>query len=424
MDKNYIKSIIFIIDHGIQMVKYIDFLSFKLENSLRSVVIINSSSYENMNENHKIFFDKIYVVDDNIQKNDLCLLNFHDLHKIIKDELTLISSPKCTKLIAFNEYTVLLTAKLRDAFGIEGPSLSESLPFRDKVIMKRAVENKVRVPLNLIFCKELYEKAVKNYYEILKNKLGLPFIIKPIDAASSIGVKLIENIESFETFNQMFQYYDGTYEAEEYIEGDLYHCDIIYKNGKPLISLCSKFNLPLLSMMSGKVVGGIPLKQDDPLKHKLTDFCDLAVSDINIPDGIIHTEVFVTNNSELVFLETACRVGGAGVIPAYLNSYGINLAELDFKIKCGLSFVIPQLHTESYCFWAIIPKKSGEIKNLLYPNLKSKYTIEWHVKEGEILEDTTMIGERAGTMYAYNKNYNQLYEDFQKISDLEFMGLE
>ena len=45
-------------------------------------------------------------------------------------------------------------------------------------------------------------------------------------------------------------------------------------------------------------------------------------------------------------------------------------------------------------------------------------------KNGDILEDTTMIGERAGTFYAYNKNYNELYADFHQISNLEFMEFE
>ncbi len=92
MNKTLSKTIIFIIDRGIQMISYIDLLSAKEDNSFRLVAIINSSSYENMDENDKILFDKIYVIKDIIANDNLCQLNYEDLHELISNELKFINN--------------------------------------------------------------------------------------------------------------------------------------------------------------------------------------------------------------------------------------------------------------------------------------------------------------------------------------------
>ena len=75
-------------------------------------------------------------------------------------------------------------------------------------------------------------------------------------------------------------------------------------------------------------------------------------------------------------------------------------------------------------FGLLFLKKAGKIKDLNYPPLQSQYNIEWYVNKGDLLEDTTMIGERAATMFAYNSNYTDLYNDFHNISNLEFLDFE
>ncbi len=82
----------------------------------------------------------------------------------------------------------------------------------------------------------LHKNKVVNFNEI-KNKLGLPFFIKPASSGSSVGVHKIKNEEEFELkLKDAFQY-DEKVLAEEFIQGREIEISVLGHNDSPKASL-------------------------------------------------------------------------------------------------------------------------------------------------------------------------------------------
>ena len=418
------KTAIFLLDTGVNMLNNYNFESIDGIEKIRLVLIISANMYLKLTESNKKIFEKIYIVENIRNKNNLCSISLEESVKCVKNEIEFLASSNNVTIMAFNEYTILLAAKIRELLGIFGPTIEDVLPFRDKIRMKEIARLSVRVPKFIQFNKCKFFKSKENYFHELNDFINTPFIIKPSDASGSLCTIKITDYNDFLSIEKFFSIYDGDYDVEEYIDGELYHCDIAFNHGKPMLALCSKFNLPLLSMLSGKTVGGIPLPVDSQLHQKIYNFCKKALSKFNTPNGITHTEVFINKHGEFIFLETACRVGGAGVIPVYQKTFGINLVNLDFQLKLGLKFNLPVPKVANYHFWAIVPTRYGKVTKLINPIFKSNFKIDWNIRIGDNLSSGTSIGDRAANLLVDNKYYGDLIEDFSSIADHNFFEVQ
>ena len=102
----------------------------------------------------------------------------------------------------------------------------------NKIISKKIfIENKIKTPKFFSIKKIEFKK--KNIKEsILKKKINLPVVIKPINEGSSLGVKVCKNKKKlFSDIRLLFKKYDELI-IEEYIGGQEVQVAVI--NGKPL----------------------------------------------------------------------------------------------------------------------------------------------------------------------------------------------
>ena len=102
----------------------------------------------------------------------------------------------------------------------------------NKIISKKIfIENKIKTPKFFSIKKIKFKK--KNIKEsILKKKINLPVVIKPINEGSSLGVKVCKNKKKlFSNIRSLFKRYDELI-IEEYIGGQEVQVAVI--NGKPL----------------------------------------------------------------------------------------------------------------------------------------------------------------------------------------------
>lgn len=405
------------------MLQNYDFATIPAINTLRLVCITNETQYKIFYEKYKSIFHKIYITQDSRNHENLSHLTYENILPFVTEEINIAGTTKNIRLFPFNEYNLYLCATLREKLNIPGPHMVDIYPFRNKMVMKDKLRNKMRIPQYASFNKEPYLSNKTTYFNNLKAQFSLPFIVKPVDAAGSLGVVKVNSLACFDKMIDEFSKYNGEYGIEEYIEGKLFHVDIILKQKKPVIAFCAEYNLPLINMLLGKTVGSIPLPSSHLLHDKIIDFSTTALHYLQAPDGISHTEVFVTANKEIVFLESACRAGGAGIIPMYNNTFGVNLANLDFQIQMDIAFDLPTPHEDTYHFWGMFPKPCGKVKKLVTPNLKSCYHIEWKVKPGDVIAESKSMRDKGGNITAYNKSYTDLYNDFMTIKDHPFIDV-
>ena len=255
-------------------------------------------------------------------------------------------------------------------------------------------------------------------YQQLIRKLGEGFILKPQDAAASIGVRKIVSFEEFEHYLANNQYQSLI--AEQFIEGKLYHCELITQGGCTLFGQSAEYLFNGLSFINGKNHGSLPLKQDDPVNLWFIDFATTINMALGVHNGCTHHEIFITPNQQLIFLEAGLRPPGSLVPEVYKRMFKINLINIALLIDCNVPLKIRPHFTQPH-FWMIFPKVNGTINKLNKPELKSRYQIKWHVKEGDELSQADSLSARAGELIAHDKDYGQLAYDFNTLRN--FNGL-
>ena len=82
----------------------------------------------------------------------------------------------------------------------------------------------------------LHKSGLSNFTEI-KNKLGLPFFIKPSNSGSSVGVHKIKTEEDFAPMLKDAFQYDEKVLAEEYVQGREIEISVMGHNDSPKASL-------------------------------------------------------------------------------------------------------------------------------------------------------------------------------------------
>lgn len=357
----------------------------------------------------------------------LPVIDFHNLSDLVGSYVSVYGCSGVS-LMTSDETCILVSAQVRETFGIPGPGLDRCTRFINKVRMKESLKGAcVAMPRYLAFNKQTFKLHEGAYLNEVHKHVGFPAFVKPIDKAGSYGVRRLDSIEetkkwATEIINDALEY-----EMDEYISGALFHCESIIVQDKVLYACASMYNQPWEAFSHGAIVGSLLLNDDHPLKTKLLEFNALVVRALCPPDGVTHLEVFVRPNGECVFLEIAARPPGAFHVRVHECNTGINLEEAHFRAQLGLNIEVRERNDEEHYAGAALPKKKGKVNALLEPSLEGLASIEWHVSVGDELEASTSLAvrsEAAGMLTLRHTNYEQLKETFLRLNEFEFLKME
>lgn len=363
------------------------------------------------------YFDRHYVVPAFVQPETPCLMRLSDVVEATAQEFD-CRGP--VRVVSYGEYTPLVAAGLRERFDVPGPKTDCVVPFRDKLVMKREIGKAVRVPEHEAFDRDAYATTREQYLLDLAERLRFPFVVKPVNAASALGTRVVRGIEDAAKVDDALLEYSGSFGAESYIEGVQYHCEIVYAETVPLVAFVSRFNRPVLALADGYSVGSMPVEVSDPVFSRIVEFCQKALAATPIVDGITHTELFVESDGSLCFLETATRAPGGRVVDAYRVTHGLNLLDIDQRIKAGLPYSLEADPPQGYAFWAVVPTRRGKVSALLSPELESECEIRHNFAVGDELADGKNFETVFATVFVRNSDRAQLQRDFEKIDKAEF----
>ena len=158
-------------------------------------------------------------------------------------------------------------------------------------------------------------------------------ILKPVDSMGSVGVHHVRSLEELKVLDATGPSVDSRYEAEQFIDGDMFHIDSVVRNGRPIVALPSRY---LDSNQDFPVGGQNRSVVIDPglLEETLLDFNRRVLAAVPWFSGVTHHEVFVDRRGTATFCEIAGRPGGGGIVPAFAHRYGIDLT---------LTAILPQI---------------------------------------------------------------------------------
>lgn len=176
----------------------------------------------------------------------------------------------------------------------------------DKEITKRLLQQ-VNIPVAkfIVVTKDLLNKIS---FKKIKNKLGLPFFVKPASLGSSVGVNKVKNIKQFKKAIKEAFHYDNKILIEECIDGREIECAVL-GNEKPIASLPGEivpthefYSYEAKYLDENGAFFKIPAPLPKPLSQKIQK---LAIKTFKVlrAEGMARIDFFLKKNGDLLINE-------------------------------------------------------------------------------------------------------------------------
>ncbi|MFF3291691.1 acetyl-CoA carboxylase biotin carboxylase subunit family protein [Streptomyces sp. NPDC003023] len=244
------------------------------------------------------------------------------------------------KVLSLSEFGILQATYIRDHLGLAGPSAKRIEKVRDKVRMKQALAGSgIRYP---------------RFVASVAEGEALPWsgrtVLKPRQGASSQGVMIFDSARDALAAYALLPDRDGI-QLEEHIDGDILHVDGLLCDGRLLELSVSRYVNKPVEYADGMPLGSHQVRVSDA--HR--GITERVVEALEIDEGCIHLELFHTADDELVFLEIANRVGGAGVVTAHARHSGVHLPSHEIAVRLGVDRPEPSEPSGRHHGWLAFP---------------------------------------------------------------------
>jgi Carbamoyl-phosphate synthase L chain, ATP binding domain len=243
---------------------------------------------------------------------------------------------RVTRIIACQERDIERAAMFRSMFGLPGQTHPGELPFRNKILMKRAVMAR-GVPVT----EHRPVECAADIYAFAE-AYGFPVVIKPQDGAGSFGVRILRTRDSLERYlDEEFRYSEVTQPnlmAEAYVSETMYHVDGLVIDGNLVYAWPSRY-MYALAVFEGDTAGrlDVTLDADDPVTGELVEMTERVLAALECPSSFpFHAEIFEAPDGRLIFNEIGARTGGAAQRDVQRALFGIDPTQWWVRAQAGL----------------------------------------------------------------------------------------
>ncbi len=372
---------------------------------LRIVLITNAVTRNKINEIDAAKIDRI-IITDNFQ--------FDTLLKFIESDSR--SSEKDLTFVTTDEFLVMTVSQLNEHFGVQGIRPTQAENYLNKARMKEALAHtSTRCPRFVRFDPQAFAQNGEQYIDRIIAQTGLPCFIKPLSAAGAIGTARIESRDQLLNWAKT-QPGDYDYEIDEFVQGELYHCDSLVVDGKIILTMSGKYFFPLASFFENKVCGSIALSLNDPIHLELSALNEAVLQALGMANGVYHLEAFKTSSGELVFLEVGARPAGALVPEMYEKSFGISIHETHILAQT-FGEVPKDVKKLRECFWMWIPPQPGILLETHALPIRSQHEYVVHRQSGDQLNLPKEIVDRVSSLLVWDSSSQQIQQEVAVLSD-------
>jgi hypothetical protein len=205
---------------------------------------------------------------------------------------------------------MILAAKVRETLGVPGMTVAQTIPFRDKVEMKKVLDAAgVRTP------RHARARSQKECWDAAE-RFGYPLIIKPIAGAGSADTYPLHEAADMEAaLKKMGHVPEVT--VEEFVEGEEHTFDTICAGGKILFENVAWYRpTPLVSKLNEWVSAQATCLRDidRPDIQIGRDLGRRVLDALGFEYGFTHMEWFRNKKGEAVFGEIGARPPGARLV--------------------------------------------------------------------------------------------------------------
>jgi hypothetical protein len=202
---------------------------------------------------------------------------------------------------------IMLAARLRETFGIPGLDVRQAARFRDKELMKQALDAAgIRTPRHFAV------HSVAAVWEAAE-AIGFPLILKPIDGAGSADTYRVLDADELRAVLPRLRHVP-TVSVEEFVDGEEYTFDTITVGGRIAYYNIAWYRPRPLVARSNEWISPQVVALRDLERPELQDGIRMGfevIEALGFDTGFTHMEWYRKADGEVVFGEIGARPPGA-----------------------------------------------------------------------------------------------------------------
>lgn len=310
-------------------------------------------------------------------------------------------------IVCFDDQLLLDVSIIRKELKLKGICYDEMRKFKYKSIMNDSLKEHIKtIP---------YLKLSSNLsFEDLSRLIGPPpYFVKPDSSAGSEGATKINDAEEYKLFCSELCLNKRDYIIQPYINGTLYHCELIVQNGCIIYSQARSYSYPNFKILSGKTIASFPI-DDSQKRFEIEKLAAQVQQDLNFKNGLMHTEFFEDEKGTFLFVETNIRPAGGSINLIHQNRLGISLETVMILLEMGkkidISINSEKLYTSGY-----IPMKKGMVTSFKYPKFKGKIVFNEKVKVGDVCHHPISASDASLSYVGEYDLLEDMLDDFKLI---------
>ena len=205
---------------------------------------------------------------------------------------------------------MILAARIRERLGLPGLTVQQTIPYRDKEVMKRVLDAAgIRTPHH-------YSATTAAGVVEAAETIGFPVIVKPIDGAGSESTYKVTSREQLDAVLPALRSVTEV-SVEEFVDGEDMTFDTLCVNGEVQHYSIATYIPRALFMKENEWVSPITLVIRDPDTPDLAEGKKMGfrvLEALGFQTGYTHMEWYRTPSGEAVFGEIGARPPGAGLV--------------------------------------------------------------------------------------------------------------
>jgi len=225
------------------------------------------------------------------------------------------------------ELDLVAAASLRGHYHLPGQDVASATAFRDKLVMKsRLARSGISVP-RFADCRTAGDAQAAAV------AWGGDVLLKPRD---SFGARDIFRVGANAVVGDLPTILPGTYMAEEFIQGRLFHVDGVVYDHRCVFSWASEYLTAPLDFDHSRGGGSLILEPEDPNLTRLRAFAERCLQAMPTPSGTaFHMDVFETPDGRLLAGEIASRSAGNRIRGSHFAAFGVDLMQAAYRAQAG-----------------------------------------------------------------------------------------
>jgi biotin carboxylase len=229
-----------------------------------------------------------------------------DEHAALATILSALRGSNVDQVESLWEPTMLLAARLREAIGVPGMTVEQTVPFRDKGRMKEVLERAgIRTPRS-------ERSTTIAGCRAAADAIGYPLIIKPIAGAGSLDTYRIEDDGELEVALSRLGHIEEV-SVEEFVDGEELTYDTVCSGGRIVFpNVCWYRPRPLIGKQVERISPQV-IALRDLTAPDLAAGCamgEAVIRAMGFTSGFTHMEWYRMASGEVVFGEIGARPPG------------------------------------------------------------------------------------------------------------------